>query len=138
VNGLKIPSDIVAKMICDAKNSAPMEVCGILAGRGGGVTQFYRMTNTDNSGEHFMMAPEEQFAVVKEIRERGLEVLGIYHSHPSTPARPSAEDIRLALTPEVTYVIVSLQDVDVPVLKGFLIEDGDVKEAAIEILEAGQ
>ena len=59
-------------------------------------------------------------------------MLAIYHSHPETPARPSAVDIRLALTPGVVYVIVSLKDVD-PVTKGFLIEDNSVTEVPVEI-----
>jgi len=49
----------------------------------------------------------------------------IYHSHPVTPARVSKEDIRLALTRGVVYVIFSLQNADNPVVKGFVIEDGN-------------
>jgi len=79
-----------------------------------------------------MMAPEEQFKVVKDIRAAGRQMLAIYHSHPETPARPSAEDIHLALTPGVIYVIVSLKDTD-PVIKGFLIEDNNVTEVSVRI-----
>lgn len=132
---LEVPSDIVDQMISEAKDKAPVEACGILAGRGGRVTEFYRMSNTDNSSVHFMMAPEEQFAVAKDIRAKGLEVLAIYHSHPATDARPSAEDIRLALTEDVTYMILSLLDAEKPVLKGFVVEDGDVRERPVKILE---
>jgi len=49
----------------------------------------------------------------------------IYHSHPVTPARVSKEDIRLALTRGVMYVIFSLQNADNPVVKDFVIEDGN-------------
>ncbi len=132
---LEVPSDIVDQMISEAKDKAPVEACGILVGQGGRVTEFYRMSNTDNSSVHFMMAPEEQFAVAREVRDRGLEVLAIFHSHPATDARPSAEDIRLALTEEVTYMILSLLDTDKPVLKGFLIEDGNIMETPVRIVE---
>jgi len=132
---LEVPSDIVDQIISEAKDKAPVEACGILAGRGGRVTESYRMSNTDNSSVHFMMAPAEQFAVAKDIREKGLEMVAIYHSHPATPARPSAEDIRLALTEDVTYMIVSLQDAEKPVLKGFLIEDGNIMETPIRIVK---
>ena len=54
-------------------------------------------------------------------------VSAIYHSHPETPARPSAEDIRLGLTPDVSYVIVSLAEPDRPVLKSFKIDAGTVQ-----------
>ena len=93
------------------------------------------MINSDSSSEHFMMEPKEQFAVVKDIRSAGLEMLAIYHSHPETDARPSAEDIRLALTPDVTYVIVSLQDSSGSAVKAFLIENGNVKEVPVKIMK---
>jgi proteasome lid subunit RPN8/RPN11 len=131
---LKIPADIFRQMVAQAKAQAPVEACGILAGRGDRVEKLYEMTNVDNSSDHFMMAPREQFAVVKDIRSAGLEMLAIYHSHPATSARPSQEDIRLSLTPDITYVIVSLQDSNRPVVKGFLIENGNVTEVPVEIL----
>jgi proteasome lid subunit RPN8/RPN11 len=80
-----------------------------------------------------MMEPEEQFKIVKDIRAAGLDMLAIYHSHPQTPARLSAEDVRLAITPGVTYVIVSLQDSNCAVVKGFHIENSDVTEVPVEV-----
>jgi len=125
---LKIPQAIYDAIIAHAKEGFPLEVCGILGGGDGVVSAIYRMTNTDASNEHFMMEPKEQFAVVKDLRAKGLEMSAIYHSHPETPARPSEEDIRLALTPHVSYVIVSLAEPDRPVLKSFKI-DGDTVQA---------
>ena len=125
---LKIPQAIYEAIIAHAKEGFPLEVCGILGGGDGVVSAIYRMTNTDASNEHFMMEPKEQFAVVKDLRAKGLEMSAIYHSHPETPARPSEEDIRLALTPHVSYVIVSLAEPDRPVLKSFKI-DGDTVQA---------
>jgi proteasome lid subunit RPN8/RPN11 len=124
---LKIPKNIYDDIVAHAKEGFPLEVCGILGGRDGVVSTIYRMTNTDASNEHFMMEPKEQFAVVKELRAKGLEMSAIYHSHPETPARPSEEDIRLALTPHVSYVIVSLAEQDRPVLKSFKIDGGTVQ-----------
>lgn len=132
---LTIPKHLVERMAEQAKAEAPVEACGILAGREGVAEKLYPMTNTDGSSDHFMMAPAEQFAVVKDIRASGLTLLAIYHSHPQTPARPSAEDIRLALTPDVTYVILSLQDPQRPDTKGFRIEDGNVTSVPVAITE---
>jgi proteasome lid subunit RPN8/RPN11 len=129
---LKIPGNIFEQMVQQAKAEAPLEACGILAGRDGQVEKLYQMTNADQSHDHFMMEPQEQFKVVKDIRAASLEMLAIYHSHPESPARPSEEDIRLALTPGTIYVIVSLKDTD-PVTKGFLIEGNSVTEVPVEI-----
>ena len=130
---LKIPQHIYDDIISHAREGFPLEVCGILGGRGGVVSEIYRMTNTDRSNEHFMMDPREQFAVVKALRANGLEMAVIYHSHPETPARPSEEDIRLALTPDVSYVIVSLAEPENPVLKSFKIADGKVDTEEVGI-----
>lgn len=132
---LEIPTYVFEQMLEQAKAQAPIEVCGILAGNDGKVEKLYKMTNADNSSNRFMMEPKEQFAVVKDIRSAGLEMLAIYHSHPETPARPSAEDIRLALTPDVIYVIISLQGANAPAVKGFLLEDGNVAKVSVKISE---
>jgi proteasome lid subunit RPN8/RPN11 len=132
---LEIPNNIFRQMLQQAEIQVPIEACGILAGKDGLVEKLYKMTNLDQSGDHFMMEPKEQFAIVKDIRVAGLEMLAIYHSHPESPARPSQEDIRLALTTDVVYVIVSLQNANAPVLKGFLIEDGNTAEVPVNIIE---
>lgn len=132
---LEIPTNIFERMVAQAKALAPIEACGILAGKDNKAEKLFEMTNADNRSDHFMMEPKEQFTVVKNIRSADLEMLAIYHSHPETPARPSAEDIRLALTPDVIYVIVSLQDAKVPAVKGFFIEDGTVTEVPVKVLQ---
>jgi len=131
---LQIPNNIFEQILKQAKAEAPIEACGILAGKDGEVEKLYKMTNADQSSDHFMMEPKEQFKVAKDIRSAGLEMLAIYHSHPITPARPSDEDIRLALTPDVTYVIFSLQSADSPVIKGFLIRENDMAEVPVKVL----
>ena len=132
---LKIPADIFEQMVNQAEADAPIEACGILAGTESVVQKLYKMTNTNQSNEHFMMSPEEQFAVVKEIRSAGLEMLAIYHSHPESPARPSEEDIRLAFTPNILHVIISVQVPDKPDVKAFKIEGGSVTAVPVKIMK---
>lgn len=131
---LKIPASIHDNLIAHAKEGFPLEVCGILGGTDDVVSAIYPMTNTDASNEHFMMDPREQFAVIKDLRAQGLGMLAIYHSHPETPARPSEEDIKLALTPGVSYVIISLADAVVPDVKSYKISSGNVLRETIEII----
>ena len=131
---IRIPKAIHDDMIAHAKEGFPLEVCGILGGTGEAVSAIYRMTNTDASNEHFMMDPREQFAVVKELRAKGFAMLAIYHSHPETPARPSEEDIKLALTPDVSYLIISLADAAAPDIKSYKIRSGNVQMETLEIV----
>jgi [CysO sulfur-carrier protein]-S-L-cysteine hydrolase len=98
------------------------------------VSVLFKMTNTDASNEHFTMEPREQFDVVKALRAQGNSMLAIYHSHPESPARPSEEDIRLALTPGVSHVIISLQNAEQPVIRSFKIEDSVVTPEEICIV----
>jgi [CysO sulfur-carrier protein]-S-L-cysteine hydrolase len=129
---LTIPQTIIDAITAHAQRDFPLEACGILGGTDGVVTEQYPMENTDQSNEHFTLEPKEQFAVIKDLRAKGIEMLAIYHSHPETPARPSEEDIRLALTPNVSYVIVSLAGVT-PDVKSYRIESGAVTPEPIKI-----
>jgi len=131
---IEIPNEILDDMIAHAEEGFPLEVCGILGGISATVSHNYRMTNTDASNEHFMMDPKEQFAVVKDLRAKGLTMLAVYHSHPESPARPSEEDIRLALTPGVSYIIISLADSQCVDVKSFKISNGEVEPEEIVIV----
>ena len=132
---LAIPRTIYEAVLAHGRAEFPQETCGILGGNAGLVSEFYPMTNTDQSREHFMMEPKEQFAVARDLRAKGKTMLAVYHSHPDTPARPSAEDIRLARTPGVATVILSLAGPD-PVLKSFRIFDGASAPEPIEIRDS--
>lgn len=135
---IKINRIAVNQIINQAKEHLPIECCGILAGTQDGdvveVTDLYPMTNIDQSPEHFSLDPQEQFKVYYEIREKGLKMLGNYHSHPVTPSRPSQEDIRMAYDPKAIYMIISLQEA-VPVLKAFNIRAGEYTEIPLRIFE---
>lgn len=131
---MKIRKDVIDKIIAHAKNGAPIESCGYLAGRDGVVRRHYELTNVDQSEEHFSFDPAEQFAAVKDARANGLEVCAVYHSHPATPARPSREDIRLAYDPTISYVIVSLANGGEDI-RSFKIRDSQVIPEDIEIVE---
>jgi proteasome lid subunit RPN8/RPN11 len=80
------------------------------------------------------MAPEEQFKAIKDMRGKGFALLGNFHSHPETPARPSAEDIRLAFDPSLSYIIISLADAGGSVVvKSFNIKDGAAVEEPLKV-----
>jgi proteasome lid subunit RPN8/RPN11 len=122
-----------------AAAAAPKEACGLVAGlvEDGQriVAKIYPLTNLDDSPDHFSLDPGEQFAAVRDMRQNGWTLLGNWHSHPASPARPSAEDIRLAFDPEAIYLIISLRDARRPVLRAFSISGGRVSEQPITIGE---
>lgn len=126
----KIFGDIVEHM----KKGYPNEACGILAGSGPGlVSHFFPMKNQDASAISYFMDPKEQLEVFKKMREMKLEMNGIVHSHVASEAYPSQKDIRLAFYPDVSYAIVSLSDMQKPVLRSFKIKDESVTEEEVKV-----
>lgn len=121
------------QIINHCKEEYPQEACGILAGSDGGVSKVYKMTNTDKSSITFFMDAREQFAAVRDMRTRGLEIAAIYHSHPHSSAYPSPRDVKLAFYPEAVYIIISLADLYAPEVRAFRIEDGKVYEESLKI-----
>lgn len=121
-----------------ARSCLPEEACGLLAGHSRGeeacVEKVYCLENADHSPTHFTLAPKEQLKAILDMRERGLELLGNWHSHPETPSRPSAEDIRLALDPTANYLILSLAESE-PVLRSFRIAGGQAEQEELSIEE---
>ena len=130
---LEIDRSVHDAMLDAARRAAPLEACGLLGGCAGRATAFYEVPNADASAEHYSMKPEHQFAAVKAMRREGLAMAAIWHSHPATPPRMSEEDRRLAYTPGVVYVIVSLADAARPVTRGFDIQDGLPSEVAVTV-----
>ncbi len=114
---IRIPEPIVKKIIQHAVDESPLEACGYLAGTGNEVKDIYPMTNVDQSPEHYSFDPEEQFAVMKKAQAQKLDLMAVYHTHPATTPRMSAEDVRLAYDTSIYYVIYSLQTDEVKAFK---------------------
>lgn len=131
---VKIPQTIFKEMVDHASREAPLECCGILAGKGRTVRRMYEMRNTDGSRTTYLMPPEEQLEVFREIEKERLDMVAIYHSHPHTIPFPSERDVRLAFYPEVVYIIISLREGRTSV-KGFRIGKDAIYIEPIRVIE---
>lgn len=118
------------KILDYAVQNLPLEICGLIGGTVENgikvVRQVYFLKNTDKSSEHFSMDPLEQLAAVKDLRKKGFMLIGNFHSHPNTPSRPSEEDKKFAFDSKASYLILSLQSMDNPVLKSFRIYNNNI------------
>ena len=125
------------KILAHARAEAPVEACGLIAGRieDGNklIDKVYILTNVDHAEEHFTLDPKEQLAAVKDMRANGLVPLGNWQSHPVSPSRPSQEDKRLAYDSRASYLILSLMDENAPVLNSFHIEGDDAQKEELVI-----
>jgi proteasome lid subunit RPN8/RPN11 len=121
------------EIIAQAREEAPNECCGVLAGRDGRVERLFRAVNAEKSPYRYNVDPQDLLRIYRECDAMGWDFLAIYHSHTHTEAYPSPTDVRLAAWPESVYVIVSLADPEGPVLRAFRIQDGRVSEEELRI-----
>jgi proteasome lid subunit RPN8/RPN11 len=120
-------------MLNDVIKRAPIEACGMVAGLDNQSVEIYTITNILNSPVRFRMAPEEQLNTFIKIDSMGLELIGIYHSHPNGPARPSSTDISEYYYPGTISLIWS-QNKKNWVCHGYIIDAGKAREVPIFIL----
>ncbi len=128
-------------ILAHCQQASPKEACGLLAGSrvlAPGqpdrlVAQVYRMTNVENTAIGYSMDPREQLRVEKIMRQGNQYLLGIYHSHTATEAFPSPVDVSLALSPELSYVLVSLKDKTQPVLNSYRIDGQTVEREQVVV-----
>jgi desampylase len=92
-----------------ARETAPAECCGLLIGTAESIVEAARTTNLSSDPNRFEMDPGDHIRARRGARTRGLDVLGFYHSHPRSPATPSASDRAEALYPGYLYLIVSVR-----------------------------
>lgn len=110
---------------------APLEACGLLAGRAGRVEAVIPITNAEQSPVKFRMDPLEQLHAFEWIDENELELLGIFHSHPSGPETASPTDLAEAAY-EVVHIILSPAGSSWQV-RGFLFQNGKASEANLHV-----
>ena len=130
------------KILEHALKERPNEACGLIGGNDEDdvrvIKEVYLLTNIDHTNEHFSIDPREQLSGIKDMRSKGYKPLGNWHSHPESPSRPSEEDKRLANDSSASYLILSLEKEDEPVLNAFHVEgpDGErtVRKEDLEIV----
>lgn len=131
---LELKKQHLEEMIAHARMERPLEACGILAGRNGCAVRLYRARNADQSCVSYRLEPEEQYRIFMDIEKQGLDILAIYHSHPSSSPIPSETDLKQAYYPEAIYLVVSLADPEQPQVRAFRIVDDEFTEEEIEVV----
>jgi len=170
VTDLIIPQSILDAMVAHARELDPYECCGFLAGINGAVTHIYRIKNivalegTEKAfffdpakTEHLKrLSPDERAEIAfvmdmaefsdakQDMRNKGLDLQVVYHSHPHDPARPSTTDIKIATDyediwpkinlPTPAYLLISLMEKSKPDIRGYWIKGGIVTQAHITTL----
>lgn len=132
---MRISRGLVDEITAHAREDLPNECCGLIGGIDGTVQTVYRARNAFASPFSYRVDGDDQYRIIeKEMRERGEELVAIYHSHTKSPAYPSQTDLNEAVSwPEQVYLIVSLADPEAPDVKAFWLKDGKIAEAELVV-----
>jgi len=122
-------------MLEHAREYRLRECCGLLAGRGGIISRAFPAENiAGDPAKSYEISPEQLFPLMREIRAAGLELLGIYHSHPAGLNEPSPRDIEQAFYPDAAYFILSPDPETAKPVRAFSIRDGIVRELQVVVV----
>ena len=131
----QITADTFARLTTDTRRDPTQERCGLLAGRDGIVAHVFAARNVARDpAKGYEIASEDLLRLMREIRMAGLELLGIYHSHPNGENKPSPRDIERAYYPDAAYFIISPQPDAAQPVRAFSIRDGGATELTIQIV----
>jgi proteasome lid subunit RPN8/RPN11 len=132
MQSLTITNEQLNAMIAHVNAHAPLEACGLLAGRIAKVEKIFFVRNQAQSPVRYVMDPIEQLHAFEWIEAHGMELLGIFHSHPAGPETVSPTDIADAAY-AVTYVVLARVDGGWRA-RGYWIENGEAREVKLHIV----
>ena len=121
------------EMLAHVEQQVPLEACGLLAGKNNRVEKVILVQNQAQSPVRFVMDPYEQLEAFHWIEANGLDLLGIFHSHPAGPGAASITDIA-----EAAYEVIHLiwfRNQDQWQARGFWVENGRATEVPLQIVD---
>jgi len=114
---ISIAARLMDQLTQAAQDAYPNECCGMLAGTGDldgdlVITRVQTSTNVaeGSTRDRFEVDPKVRFDLMRELEGTDERIIGHYHSHPDHPAKPSAEDLKMAFEPELLWLIIGLED----------------------------
>ncbi len=109
---LRLPANVYAEIVGHCLGGLPDEACGLLGGDPGtgDVARCYPTRNLAASAKLYTVDPGDHLRADRDAESRGIEIIGVFHSHTHTDAYPSPTDIAQAPDPGWHYVLVSLRD----------------------------
>lgn len=120
-------------MLRHVEGNAPLEACGLLAGKNEQVEKVILVRNQAQSPARFVMDPYEQLQAFEWIESHALDLIGIFHSHPAGPETASVTDIAEAAY-EVVHLIWSRTDGKWKA-RGFWLENRRAIEVLLSVVD---
>ena len=128
VSALSLPKEARARIREDGERAYPGECCGLLVGTVDG--RAYKVVRAEScanlragqADDRFELDPKDYLEVDRRARAEGLEIIGVYHSHPDHAPRPSRFDQEAAF-PGFAYVIVAVRTGKAAGMRSWLLDD---------------
>lgn len=120
------------EVIRHALEAYPEECCGLLLGRKEDerkvITKAVRSKNVymGDRRKRYAVDPLDIYNIERDVEKYGLILIGVYHSHPDYPARPSTYDVEVAWS-SIVYLIVSVYDKRFEEITAWIFDEKDRK-----------
>ncbi len=138
---LKIKKETVEEIKKQGEEGYPYEICGFMLGNIDyqnnirECIEVYQVENRnkERANDRFEIDPKDYMKVEDYADKKGISIIGIYHSHPDHPDRPSQTDLMFA-QPDMSYIIVSVEKGKAVSWKSWELDKDKFKQEEVEII----
>ena len=140
---LIIPKYLIDEIKKQGEKGYPFEICGFLIGKidfEKGIREVFEVFQVENqnkerANDRFEIAPQDFLKVENYASNKNLEIVGVYHTHPDHPNRPSQTDLMFA-QPDMSYIILSIKNGKAEDWKSWILDnEGKFVEEEVKILD---
>lgn len=133
--------DHIQQIKRQAEEGYPYEICGFMIGKmdyKDNIRQVFEVVQVENqnrerANDRFEISPQDYLKVENYADLKKLQIVGIYHSHPDHPDRPSQTDLMFALE-DISYVIVSVNKANAESFRSWQLIDGRFEEEEVKVI----
>jgi proteasome lid subunit RPN8/RPN11 len=140
---LKISKTLIEEIGKQGEEGYPYEICGFMLGNIDyqnnirEVKEIFQVENQnkERANDRFEISPKDYLKVENYAESKGLQIVGIYHTHPDHPDRPSKTDLAFA-QPDMSYIIMSVNNGKAENWRSWELdlEEEEFKEEKVELI----
>jgi len=138
---LKIKKELIHQIKKEGEEGYPYEICGFILGKinydrdlrtAVEVVQVENQ-NKERANDRFEIHPKDYLRVERYADKKGIQIIGIYHTHPDHPDRPSETDLRFA-QPDMSYIIMSVEKGEASNWRSWKLKNNSFIQEEVELI----
>ena len=138
---LRIKKGIIGEIAKQGEKGYPYEICGFILGKIDyknnirEAEEIYQVENQnkERANDRFEIDPKDYLKVENYADNKGIQIIGIYHTHPDHPDKPSQTDLMFA-QPDMSYIIMSVEKGKASNWRSWELEDNHFIEEDVEVI----